>query len=182
MICDGILKSDRIYFRTLDENDVSDRYVNWLADPEVNDFLETRWKKHSPENILTFVQKANASKNSYLFGIFLNDNDLHIGNIKVASIDLNRKCADVSFFIGDKNKWAKGFATEALRLALKFSFEELKLNRVQAGYISGNEASAKIFERNRFVVEGHRRKHNRYGDSYLDTILVGLLRDEWSQI
>jgi ribosomal-protein-alanine N-acetyltransferase len=80
---------------------------------------------------------------------------------------------------GDKTMWFKGFATEAVSLLVDFSFQTLDLNRVQAGYFSGNTGNAKIFERNQFIIEGSRRQHNKSCGKYLDTLMVGLLREDW---
>ena len=49
----------------------------------------------------------------------------------------------------------KGYATEAVRLALDYAFVRLRLHRVEAAVRVGNEASAKVLLRNGFVQFGH---------------------------
>src|SRR5690606_36931600 len=49
----------------------------------------------------------------------------------------------------------KGYATEAVRLALDYAFVRLRLHRVEAAVRVGNEASAKVLLRNGFVQIGH---------------------------
>lgn len=138
MIAQDTLFGEQIYLHTLSDNDVTDRYVIWLADPEVNHHLETRFKQHTKHNILEFVQNLNQSKDSYLFGIFCKDTKLHIGNIKIGPINFSHLCADISFFIGDKNYWSQGITTEAVDLVVQFGFKNLNLHRLQAGFISTN--------------------------------------------
>jgi RimJ/RimL family protein N-acetyltransferase len=46
-----------------------------------------------------------------------------------------------------KSVWDKGFATEAARAALRFGFEELKLERIVAVVNPQNEASRKVLEK-----------------------------------
>ena len=44
-----IIKGKHIFLRRLTEEDVSDDYVNWMNDPEINQYLESRFNKQTIE-------------------------------------------------------------------------------------------------------------------------------------
>ncbi len=137
--------------RPLTVKDCTQRYVDWLNDPEVSRFLETRWQAQTLETITAFV-KANTLPDRHLFAICIGD--LHIGNIKLGPINSNHSYADVSYFIGDRAHWGKGHATQAVKLVSEFGFKNLRLHRLQAGVYARNQASQKVLRKAGFSNEG----------------------------
>ena len=85
-------------FRT--DKDVGSKYKKWMNDFEVHKFTEQKYKKHTLKDIKSFVTQKNKSKNEFLFGIFLKENNNHIGNIKLGPINFMHKTAEISYFIG----------------------------------------------------------------------------------
>ena len=69
-------------FKTIAEDDCNKKYLKWLNDLNVNQFLETRWKKQNIKSIKKFVSEINKSNYSYIFGIINKETKEHIGNIK----------------------------------------------------------------------------------------------------
>lgn len=149
------LESDKIYLREVRESDVTDDYYNWLNDPEINQYLETRFYPRSKNDILDFVKKMDGNSNEILFAICIKENDKHIGNIKLGPINWVHRKGDLSFLIGDKNYWGKGIASEAIGLVVEFAFNILGLHKVIAGYYEKNIGSMKALNKNGFEVHRH---------------------------
>ena len=57
----------KIFLRPLTEDDCNKKYLKWLNDLNVNQFLETRWKKQNIKSIKKFVSEINKSNYSYIF-------------------------------------------------------------------------------------------------------------------
>ena len=55
MSINKFLEGSRIYLREVRLSDVNDNYYNWMNDPEVTQYLETRFIPQSMENIKSFV-------------------------------------------------------------------------------------------------------------------------------
>ena len=56
-----------IYLSSLTLEDVSLNYLSWLNNPQVNQFLETRFETQSIESISDYIQKSlNTTTNIYL--------------------------------------------------------------------------------------------------------------------
>jgi RimJ/RimL family protein N-acetyltransferase len=175
------LKGGGVDLRLVTLDDCTPRYLAWLDDPEVNRFLETRWREQSLGSVREFVAAMLESENDYLFAIEHAASRTHIGNIKVGPVNRNHFHADVSYFIGEKQYWGKGYATEAIALATQFAFERLKLNRVQAGLYQENAASGRALEKVGYVLEGTFRRQLRTASNgeWQDHLWYGLLKDEW---
>lgn len=160
--------------------DCTPRYLEWLADPEVNAFLETRWSPQTIESVRAFVGATLDSPVDYLFAIVRKTDDLHVGNIKIGPVNPIHQFADVSYFIGDRSCWGRGFATEAIQLTTAFGFTRLGLHRVQAGCYAENRASLRALEKAGLRCEGVFRKQlvNAQGTRE-DCHRFAMLQSEW---
>ena len=103
------------------KKDISKKYQKWMNDLEVQKYTEQKYKKHSIADIKNFVRKKNKSKNEFLYGIFLKKNNfnIHIGNIKLGPVNYIYKTSDISYFIGEKEMWGKGYTTLAFKKIIK---------------------------------------------------------------
>lgn len=162
----------KIFLKRLKKFDVDQSYVEWMNDPKVTYFLESRWGKFTKKNLEDYVSKIENSKTDYLFGIFLRNPKRHIGNIKIGSINLRHKFADVGLLIGEKSEWGKGYATEAIKLATEYGFRKLRLKKLFAGIYENNVGSYKAFKKCGYEVAGRLKKHRLCGKRRVDVILV----------
>lgn len=179
MITQQQLLGEYCCIRQIEMQDCTETYLEWLSDPEVNEFLETRWIDQSMETILAFVDSQRSNTHSFLFAIIYNIDQRHIGNIKIGPINHIHHHADISYFIGEKTLWGKGIATEAIGLVCKFGFEELGLHRIEAGVYSKAKGSYRALEKNGFIREGVFREQVVCGTEYTDVYRYGMLKKEY---
>ena len=157
--------------------DCTVRYVDWLSDQDINQYLETRWTPQTLDSITRFVRSLLEDPCNYLFAIIENNTNHHIGNIKIGPINPFHGYADVSYFIGEKQAWGKGYATEAIKLIKSFSFNILGLNRLQAGVYASNTGSARALEKAGFIREAVFKKRLRLGSGWDDHYCYAILND-----
>lgn len=181
MITNRIMRGEMVHLRTIELGDCIPQYVGWLNNPLVNQYLETRWKTQTLDEVTSFVNEQRENNHSVLFAIILNDCGRHIGNIKIGPVNFHYLHADVSYFIGETNYWNMGIATEAINLACRFGFEDLKLRRVEAGAYAAAVGSWKALERNGFVREGTFRRQVISNGTEMDVYRYGLLREEFKK-
>lgn len=86
--------------------------------------------------------------------------------------------AELGYWLGH-DAWGQGFATEACKAVLDFGFRDLRLARIWAQVIAGNEASCNVLDKLGMADEGIRRAHVRKGRRLHDVIMFGALRSEW---
>jgi len=168
------LTGKSIYLRTLNIHDVSNTYLAWMVDPDVNRFLEIRFNKpKNLEELSDFVVRCKQDPNIFLAGIFLATDSRHIGNIKLGPINRHHDSADLGFLIGDKTQWGKGYASEAIALMANFALEEFGLSKITAGAYEANIGSQRALLKAGFVQEGRQRSQWAINNLRQDNILFG---------
>jgi [ribosomal protein S5]-alanine N-acetyltransferase len=95
----------------------------------------------------------------YYFGIFSHEDGRLLGTINLFSVIRGSiQSAFVGYFL-DKKHNGKGYTTEAVKLIVKYAFDELKLHRVEAGVMPHNLGSIRVLEKAGFEKEGLARKN-----------------------
>jgi len=85
---------------------------------------------------------------------------------------------ELGYWIGQPY-WGSGLATEAVTALLRFAFEDLELNRVQASYLPRNPASGRVLEKVGMQREGLHRERYRKGERFEDVVECAILASEW---
>ena len=152
---------------------VSDRYVSWLNTPEINRYLESRFKIHTVESTRAFVDSVLTSPNSLFLGIKSHQLGRHVGNIKLGPIDQHHKTSDIGILIGDKAAWGRGIATSAIEAISEIGRDRLKLRKLTASCCASNLGSQRAFEKAGFVVEGVRPGQYLLDGVPEDMVLMG---------
>ncbi|MFB6126021.1 MAG: GNAT family N-acetyltransferase [Halolamina sp.] len=73
----------------------------------------------------------------------------------------------------------EGYGREAVALAVEFAFTTEPTPAVEAGAYAANDASRGLLESLGFVEEGRLRKQRFVDGQYRDSVMYGLLREEW---
>ena len=163
-----------IYLETIHLDDVNNTYVDWLNDPQINQYLETRFKQQTLASVATFVENILTNQNEKLFTIRTANENKHIGNIKLGSISQIHGVAYISLFIGNKNSWGKGYASQAIQLISEYAFDNLKLRKLSAGAYKPNIASTKAFLKAGYNYDGTLKDHYLLEDEPCDLVQVCL--------
>lgn len=172
----SLIAGNRIYLRRIKISDVKRNYCAWMNDPEVVRYTESRFKKWQIQALKNYVRAISRNPGSVMLAMILKDKDTHIGNIKIGPIDYKHKFADIGIIIGEKSLWGKGFAVEALKLAIKYAFNRLKIHKLTAGIYANNTGSLRAFKKAGFITEGLLKKQYVYKASYVDAVLLGIRR------
>ena len=160
----------RIYLRKLTSKDASQEYCEWLNDPEVNRYLETR--KATIQELKDYIKKKNHSKKCLFLGIFDKKKKKHIGNLKLEPIDTKKKRATFSIMIGDKNYWGAGYGTEATKLIVDYAFNNMNLEYVNLGVISKNIIAIRVYEKVGFKIKKIEKKKMKHGKKLYDKVIM----------
>src|SRR5581483_415233 len=88
----------------------------------------------------------------------------------------------VGIGIGEREFWGKGYGTDAMRVGLRFAFQELNRHRVSLMVVSTNPRAIRSYEKSGFAVEGRTRGTNHRMGERVDIVHMGILRSEWEAI
>lgn len=172
------IESERLVMKPLQRTDATQVYADWLNDPEVNQYLETRHQVQTIASCQAFIEQCNDDTSTHLFGIFSKATGAHIGNAKLGFIHPVYLRGQLSLFIGDKAYWNKGLASEVVKSLTGFGFAELGLNRIEAGCYEENLSSLRIFLKAGYTVEGFMRNHVISKGVSSGCFWLGILKNE----
>ena len=126
-----------------------------------------------------WVAEQSASSQTYSFAIETLADGKYIGGCGVNSIDWKNSAVEVGIFIGDKSFWNQGYGTDAMRVLLRFIFEQMNINKVKLNVFSFNQRALRMYQKCGFKEEGRLRQELFRDGEYHDIILMGLLREEY---
>lgn len=100
-----------------------------------------------------------------------------IGEVEL-KIDHDHLVAELAYGIARRH-WGKGFATEAAHSVLGYGFNTFNLAKVYAWLDPRNVRSKRVLEKLGMRQEGLLRSHGIRRGKRVDSLIYGLLRDEW---
>lgn len=89
--------------------------------------------------------------------------------------------AELGYWLGVPY-WGRGYTTEASEAVVRYGFNEMGLARIAAQYFLRNPASGHILQKLGMRQEGVLRRHYLKWDTLEDTVLCGMLREEWEAL
>jgi RimJ/RimL family protein N-acetyltransferase len=159
-----IIKSENFRLRPPTPDDATNIYKYQRDSGCRKNFMST---PKSINEVLRDFRKRAASPKSCVFVIDICGEAA--GEIGLSSIEKNHK-AKLTFWIASKHR-GKGIMTSALRLFLNYAFRKYKLRRIYGHVRTFNKASARVFEKNGFKLEGILRKNKLKNGKYMDDFL-----------
>lgn len=174
------IRTKRLYLRQILLSDAKDIHF-YLSDGEVRKYMGI----HPYESIqdtykeIQWYDRIFQTKTGVRWGITLDDEPAIIGSCGFMNISKPNMRAEIGYEL-NKNYWGKGIASEALAAIIKYGFEEMMLNRIEALIEPENAASIKIIENFSFLQEGLLREYEYGAGKFDDLYMYSLLRKEYS--
>ena len=173
---------DKVLIRAIDESDIP--LINkWSNDSELWDMLGGWHFPYSMKNTIKWFESldCNDCKNQIFALSDKKTNDL-IGTINLSQIDWKNKNAIYGIMLGSIDKRGQGFGYDAVQIIMKYSFEELGLNRLDTDVIEYNKRSLD-FHINKcgWLEEGRRTNWFYRKGQYWDKVLLGITHDRFKE-
>jgi ribosomal-protein-alanine N-acetyltransferase len=176
------LDTPRLRLRRLTMRDAADiyrysrdsevaRYVLWDAHRSVSDsraylrFMLRRYRNHEPAS----------------WGIEWKQTGEIIGTIGFMWIQDDNAAAEVGYSLA-REYWNQGIMTEALQAVIRYAFDGLDLNRVEAQHETTNPASGAVMRKCHMVKEGTLRSRLFNKGRYMDVDLYAILRKDYNRL
>ena len=144
-------------------------FHNYYTDPTVNKYIVSdipRTLEESRDEVRYWMNVYYHNDGIY-FAIARKDNNQLIGSIGITGINRIHNRAEVSYDLA-KEYWNKGIMTKALNALVKYGFEVMKINRLEAFALKENIASRVLLEKCNFNFEGELKEHRRHNGVYKD--------------
>jgi ribosomal-protein-alanine N-acetyltransferase len=111
--------------------------------------------------------------------LFANDAATVIGSVNFSNFVRGAFQACHLGFSLDIEREGQGVMSSALRVALRYVFDELRLHRVMANHLRRNHRSAALLKKLGFVVEGIAHDYLLIDGRWRDHVLTSLTKPDW---
>ena len=112
------------------------------------------------------------------WAIALKEDDRLVGTAGLFGWSTAHRRAEIGYSLA-RHLWNKGLMTEAVREIVRFGFERMNLNRIEARCKIENVGSARVMEKVGMSFEGVLREHQYAKGAFEDLKLYSILRKEW---
>lgn len=172
------LDGTRVRLRGLEERDLAALFALY-SDPKVVRYGSHRaWHLESQaREYLERSQRGFAEREFLQWGMALAESDRIVGTVTLFGFSKEHRRCELGYALAPGN-WGRGYAREALSLALSFGFDVLHLYRVEADIDPRNTGSIHLVERLGFKREGLLRGRYHVGSEIQDSAFYGLLETD----
>ena len=174
------LDAERLVLRRMTPADAEDMHT-YTSDPEMVKHLplfQTYTLEEAKRSIAGFMEMYDARRVAP-WGITIKATGKHIGICGFENWNPSTDRAEIGFIIA-REFWRSGYATEAATRVMRFGFERMQLNRLEARCTTDNIGSQILLEtRLGMTYEGLLREHSYWKGQYHDLKLYSLLKREF---
>ena len=174
-----IIECRRIYLRRILKRDSADMY-EYSRREDVTKYL--LWTPHASENYtykyVSYLQSRYRAGDFYDWAVIWRGNEKMIGTCGFTRFNFEANSAELGYVL-NPSYWGYGIAPEAVGSVMRFGFEQLKLNRIEARYMIGNDRSRRVMEKVGMIYEGTERESMHVKGEYISIGICSILRKEY---
>lgn len=173
------LETKRLILRKMKKSDAADMF-EYASNPAVTKYLT--WDVHPNERFtasyLSYLQSRYRAGEFHDWAITLRQNDRMIGTCGFTRFNFASCSAEVGYVLNPAY-WGHTIAPEALSRVLRFAFDTLALNRVEAKCMAGNTASRRVMEKVGMSYEGCARESMYVKGKFVSVETCAILRSDY---
>ena len=169
------LITERLLLRRMTTDDANEMFF-LRSDAEMLKYID-RAPARSIEEVIKFIEMVDANlvnNEGINWAISLKDDPKLVGNICFWRIEKEHYRAEIGYVLHPAHQ-GKGLMNEAMRAALDYGFNIMKLHSVEANVNPENTASINVLERHNFVREGYFKENYFYNGRFLDSAIYSLV-------
>jgi diamine N-acetyltransferase len=172
----------RIRLRAISRDDLPD-FTTWLNDPDVRRNVHIYYPLSLDQEEAWFreIQQHAVEEQPLAIEVKEKNQWTLIGDSGFINLEQHDRSAEIGIFIGNKNFWNKGLGTEVMQLMVRYGFLNLNLNRIYLRVVETNLAGIRCYEKAGFKHEGRMRQAHFLEGTYVDILMMSILKNEWNQ-
>lgn len=176
------LETERLILREMTPDDVEFFFRHFTNDKiiEGSCFPGPKSLEAAREELERYCIKPFKKQTGIRWGIAIKGNDVLIGTCGFYDWNKTAYRAEIGYDL-DPAFWRHGLMTETLLIVIKFGFEKMKLNRIQAIIDLENTRSIRLVQRLGFKKEGVLRQNSYFNGRFRDELCFSLLKHEWKK-
>lgn len=178
---DNVFDGQRIRLRAIELDDWEFFYRLDAVTTDFGRMTDEIWFPNSKARAQMWAAeqaKSYADHDQFRFRIETVASGEIVGTLNTHGTDARVGCFRYGLAIAPEHQ-RKGYASEAIRLVLRYFFDERRYQKVNAEVYSFNVASIRLHECLGFTLEGRLRRVVYTGGQFHDALLYGMLREEF---
>lgn len=161
------------------EREDLDSVMSWVNDPEVTRTLASFPFPMSRGQEAEWLERAAMGEgDDKVFAIETKEGE-YLEGLGFHKIDWKNRNLELGIVVGKKEQWNRGYATDAILVALDLAFNRLNMHKVYLRVFDYNKAAIRCYEKCGFKKDGVLRQGFYLNDHYHDVILMGILKSEF---
>jgi len=174
-----VLETKRLRLRKLSMRDAGDVF-EYASVPEVAEHVTWEYHRNISDSMhyLRFITEQYRDGIPSPWGIVHKELGKLIGTIGYHVWSLANRFGEVGYALS-KDFWNKGYTTEAFSEVIRYGFERMKLERIEATCKLPNTASEKVMLKCGMHFEGILKKKLFAKGEFHDLKIYSLLREDW---
>ncbi len=152
------LTTERLLLRPMRVGDAEDMF-DYARRPELTEYL--LWSPHPnvqySRDYLRYIEKRYGMGEFYDWAVVDCESGRMIGTCGFTRFDFPHNAGEIGYVL-NPDFHGRGIATEVAGRVLDFGFSELKLHRIEAKFMQGNDASLHVMQKLGMTFEGYRRE------------------------
>lgn len=165
---------ERVELVALEQDDLP-LVTRWINDERVNLYNGARFPVSAADQ-QAWLERTRGDRTKQKLVIRSRD-DGPVGMVSLFNLDARHQNAEIGIYV-DPQYQRRGYASEALRMLVRFAFAELNLRKVYCTILAFNEASVRLFEGVGFRPDGVRREHAFAGGRFVDVLCYAVFRED----
>jgi ribosomal-protein-alanine N-acetyltransferase len=174
-----ILRTKRLILRRIILDDAEELF-EFCKDPDLFRYIGGRAHKTKAEseNFIRDIENKYTKREILPWGLVYKENNKLIGDCAFLLWSEQPHRAELDYLLS-KSYWNQGLMTEAVKELIRFGFEKLRLERIQAMSEIANAASIRVMEKSGMTFEGVLRNYITHEGKSLDMKMYSIIREQW---
>ena len=173
-------QTDKVRLRAIEPSD-ADLFYQWNLDSNMARSLYWVPFPQSLESTRRWAQETSIRQpeEDRFFWVIENQRGEFVGSI--GTHDTDRRNGNFKYGVAIRGQYQRmGYASDAIRIVLRYYFEELRYIKAVADVYSFNEPSICLHEKLGFTLEGRHRKMIFTNGQHHDVLVFGMLAEEFA--
>lgn len=177
-----IIETERLILRKMNLSDVDD-VLKVYGDHKVAkyDWFEPFETKEMAIKLINHVNKEFEEQEEITWGVVRKEEGSIIGYCCLGDFEDDARRSEIGYGLRS-DEWNKGYGTEILKALVKFGFEDMNLNRIEAFVTPGNDASIRLLKKVGFLQEGIVRERDLIKGKLEDGVIMAMLKSDYNKI
>jgi len=175
------LESERLIYREINSEDVEEIFKIY-SDPKVAkyDWFTPINTKDDALSIINHYKNEFKNKEEITWGVARKSDNKIIGYCSLGSFDDDSIRSEIGYGF-NRDEWNKGYATETIKVLVKFGFDVMNFHRIEATVTIGNDASIKALKKANFIQEGIFRERTVMKGEFVDDVILAILKKDYKR-